>query len=63
MRGQNEKEPVERFQDFSSSLTMKEDQEKKPLWVGEDNHIFLECFHPLGKHASDFLIAIAEPLR
>lgn len=41
---------------------MKEDHEKCPIWIAEDYRIFLEAFSPLYRQATDFLIAIAEPV-
>jgi len=34
----------------------------RPLWVCPDGRIFLETYSPVYKQASDFLIAIAEPV-
>jgi hypothetical protein len=45
-----------------SHLKMKEDHECRPLWIAQDNLILLEAFSPLYKVATDFLIAIAEPI-
>lgn len=49
------------FQDFSQ-VKLKEDSENYPIWIGNDSRIFLEAFSPLYREATDFLIAIAEPL-
>lgn len=35
---------------------------RRPLWVCPDGRIFLETYSPVYKQASDFLIAIAEPV-
>lgn len=42
-------------------MALYEDHDKRPLWIANDNVIFLEAFNPLYKIATDFLIAIAEP--
>jgi DNA excision repair protein ERCC-3 len=34
----------------------------RPIWVCPDGRIFLETYSPVYKQASDFLIAIAEPV-
>lgn len=41
---------------------MKDDHEKRPIWITRDGSIFLEAFSPLCKDATEFLIAIAEPV-
>ena len=43
-------------------MKLKDDHDKKPIWISPDNKIFLEAFSPLYKAATDFLIAIAEPV-
>lgn len=43
-------------------IIMKEDYEKCPLWINYDALIILETFKENSKQASDFLIAIAEPI-
>lgn len=43
-------------------IKLKEDHEKRPIWISPDGKIFLEAFSPLYKQATDFLIAIAEPV-
>ena len=48
-------------QDFSHMI-LKKDHESRPIWIGQDCVIFLEAFSPHYKVASDFLVAIAEPL-
>ncbi|CAA7036045.1 unnamed protein product [Microthlaspi erraticum] len=47
--------------DFSK-LELKADHANRPLWACGGGRIFLETFSPLYKQASDFLIAIAEPV-
>jgi DNA excision repair protein ERCC-3 len=49
------------FRDYSTSLTLKRDHDKRPLWVTPDNLIILEAFSALYKQAYDFVVAIAEP--
>ncbi|PWA54425.1 DNA repair helicase [Artemisia annua] len=46
-----------------TKLELKPDHANRPLWACADGRIFLETFSPLYKQASDFLTAIAEPLR
>ena len=43
-------------------LTLKPDNESRPLWVCDDGRIILEAFSPIAEQAIDFLIAIAEPV-
>ena len=50
------------FHDLTSQITLKDDHDKRPLWIAPDYRIFLEAFSPLYKAATDFLIAIAEPV-
>src|ERR1700682_4314115 len=45
-----------------SALVLKADADKRPLWCCPDGHIFLETFSSIYRHASDFLIAIADPI-
>ena len=54
-----------------SHLALKDDHERRPLWIiwlqgndqrTDDNRIILEAFSPEYKNATDFLIAIAEPV-
>ena len=55
-----------------SHVALKDDHEHRPLWIiwlpgsgegGEDdNRIILEAFSPKYKFATEFLIAIAEPV-
>ena len=47
---------------YNMTSTMKQDHERKPLWVCPDGMIFLEAENPLYKQAYDFLVAIAEPV-
>lgn len=49
------------YQDYSKVLTLKPDHESRPIWITNDNLIFLEAFSPLYQQAYDFLVAIAEP--
>lgn len=49
------------FQDYSNILSLKDDHEKRPIWVTKDNLIILEAFSPYYSQAYDFLIDIAEP--
>ena len=44
------------------NLQLKHDHEKHPLWICQDGTIYLEAFSPLCKKATEFLIAIAEPV-
>lgn len=55
-------EQDEKFQDFRKSLEIKDDAVNRPLWVCPDGRIYLETFSPVYKPASDFLIAVAEPV-
>lgn len=57
--------------DFSREIKLKPDNESRPIWIiwlqgkdGEDdnNRIILEAFSPEYKNASEFLVAIAEPV-
>lgn len=50
------------FHDLTSQITLKDDHDKRCLWIAPDYRIFLEAFSPLYKAATDFLIAIAEPV-
>ena len=48
--------------DFSS-LPLKTDHATRPIYISPSSgNIILEAFHPLASHATDFLIAIAEPV-
>ena len=47
--------------DFTS-LKLKPDHAARPLWVCPDGRIFLETFSPVYRQATDFLVAVAEPL-
>ncbi|CAH0547968.1 unnamed protein product [Brassicogethes aeneus] len=48
--------------DYRSQMSLKPDNQSRPLWVAPNGHIFLESFSPVYKHAHDFLIAISEPV-
>ena len=50
------------FHDYTQMVTLKEDHEKRPIWISPDGKLFLEAFSPLYRAATDFLIAIAEPV-
>lgn len=43
-------------------IVMKENHDHYPFWVNYDGTIILETFAPLFKAATDFLIAISEPV-
>ncbi|GAA5972390.1 hypothetical protein JCM11641_002436 [Rhodosporidiobolus odoratus] len=44
-------------------LPLRPDQASRPFYiVPSTGHIILENFHPLSKYATDFLVAIAEPV-
>ena len=43
-------------------IKLRDDHEKRPIWIAPDGRIFLEAFSPLYRQASEFLIAIAEPV-
>ncbi|GAA5917090.1 hypothetical protein JCM6882_009492 [Rhodosporidiobolus microsporus] len=44
-------------------LPLRPDQASRPFYiVPSTGHIILEAFHPLSKYATDFLVAIAEPV-
>ncbi|EPR78461.1 DNA repair helicase RAD25 protein [Spraguea lophii 42_110] len=43
-------------------IVLKENHADKPFWVNYDGIIILETFSPYFKQATDFLIAIAEPV-
>lgn len=47
---------------YNMTSMMKQDHERKPLWVCPDGMIFLEATNPLYRQAYDFLVAIAEPV-
>mmetsp|Transcript_6160 Transcript_6160/g.17195 ORF Transcript_6160/g.17195 Transcript_6160/m.17195 type:complete len:188 (-) Transcript_6160:1258-1821(-) len=44
------------------AVGLKRDCDRRPLWVTPDARIFLETSSPVYKQATDFLIAIAEPV-
>jgi hypothetical protein len=52
---------VEPFQDYSKTLKLKSDHDKRPIWVTKNNLIILEAFSAIYKQAYDFVVAIAEP--
>ncbi len=41
-------------------MALLPDHERRPLWVTEDGHLFLEMFH--AARVYDFVITIAEPI-
>ncbi len=43
-------------------MKLKDDHVKRPLYITEDNHIFLETFNSLYRIAYEFLISISDPL-
>lgn len=44
-------------------LPLKPDHTTRPIYISPSSgNIILEAFHPLASHATDFLIAIAEPV-
>ena len=45
-----------------TEIKLKEDHEKCPIWIAPDYRIFLEAFSPMYRDATEFLIAIAEPV-
>ena len=47
--------------DFTS-LPLKPDHAARPLWVCPDGRIILETFSPAYRAATDFLVAVAEPV-
>jgi DNA excision repair protein ERCC-3 len=49
------------YHDYSKELTLKPDNDQRPIWISKDRLIFLEAFSPLYQQAYDFLVAIAEP--
>ena len=44
------------------NFNLKPDHAQRPIWITSDGSIFLEAFSPLCKDATEFLIAIAEPV-
>ncbi|GAM22372.1 hypothetical protein SAMD00019534_055470 [Acytostelium subglobosum LB1] len=48
--------------DYTKICQLKQSNISRPMWVCPDGHIFLETFSPIYKEASDFLVAIAEPV-
>lgn len=49
------------FGDFTH-IKLKEGHENRPIWVAPTSKIYLEAFSPIYQKATDFLIAIAEPV-
>jgi len=49
------------YSDFSS-MTLRDDHERRPIWVLPDGRIFMETFAPLYREVYDFLISVAHPL-
>lgn len=45
--------------DFSNMVLLP-DHERRPLWITDDGHLFLEMFHAAKVY--DFIITIAEPI-
>lgn len=43
-------------------MKLKKDHENRPLWVTPDYRIILETFNPISKQATEFLIAISQPI-
>ena len=52
---------VARAADYTG-LTLKPDASARPLWVCPDGRILLETFSPVYRQATDFLVAVAEPV-
>lgn len=50
------------FKEDYSSLSVRKDAAKRPLWVCHNGKIILEAFHECHAQAQDFLITIAEPV-
>lgn len=50
------------YLDYSRTLSLKPNHQKRPLYVCPNGQIFLEAFSDLYTHARDFLVAIAEPV-
>ena len=49
------------FHDYTK-IKLKSGHEKCPMWIAPDSRIFLEAFSTQYREATDFLIAIAEPV-
>ena len=45
-----------------TALPLKPDHAARPLWVCPDGRIILETFSPAYRAATDFLVAVAEPV-
>ena len=57
-------EPDEQMGDYVdfSSLKLRDDHLRRPIWVLPDGRIFMEVFAPHYREVYDFLISIAHPL-
>lgn len=57
-------EPEEQTGDYAdfSSMKLREDHLRRPIWVLPDGRIFMEVFAPHYREVYDFLISIAHPL-
>ena len=55
-------DPLTVFQDYSHSLTLKQDHANRPIWITPESIIYLEAFSPHYLGAYDFLVAIGEPV-
>ena len=51
------------FRDYTSTLAAKPDPDPRPLWVLPSGRILLEAWSPAYVQASDFLVAVAEPVQ
>mmetsp|Transcript_32345 Transcript_32345/g.53520 ORF Transcript_32345/g.53520 Transcript_32345/m.53520 type:complete len:764 (-) Transcript_32345:111-2402(-) len=54
--------PLASFHDYSQNLELKPDAAGRPLWICPDGRVMLESDTPVYKEATDFLVAIAEPV-
>ena len=45
-----------------SNIELKADHASRPIWIADNSHIFLESFNPHYQVATDFLIAISQPV-
>lgn len=57
-------EPEEQMGDYAdfSSMKLRDDHLRRPIWVLPDGRIFMEVFAPHYREVYDFLISIAHPL-
>lgn len=57
-------EPDEQVGDYAdfSSMRLRDDHLRRPIWVLPDGRIFMEVFAPHYREVYDFLISIAHPL-